>query len=88
MPTLIDPNAAAAQPPRHNAAAQPPRRNATAQPPRHNVTIGDCVELDKESRSGAPDSEGGVGFIDQLNPDGTFDIRWVLGNRGEKNVRP
>ena len=87
MPTLFDTNAAA-QPPRHNAAVQPPRHNATAQPPHHNVTIGDCVELDKESRSGAPDSEGGVGFIDQLNPDGTFDIRWVLGNRGEKNVRP
>ena len=74
MPTLIS----------ANTTAQLPCHNTTAQPPCHNVTTDNCVELDKENRSGAPDSKDSVEFVDQLNPDGTFDICWVLGNQGEK----
>ena len=62
--------------------------NAAAQPPRHTITIGDCIELVKERRTGAPKSKGGVGYIGQLNDGGTIDICYVLRNRGEKNVRP
>ena len=53
--------------------------NAAARPP-HTATIGDCVELDKDSCTGMLDSEGGVGFIDQLNADGRWDIRRPLGS--------
>ena len=49
----------------------------------HAVTVGDCIELAGEQRS-----EGGVAFVTQLNADGTFDVRWVLANRGETRVRP
>mmetsp|Transcript_30698 Transcript_30698/g.74122 ORF Transcript_30698/g.74122 Transcript_30698/m.74122 type:complete len:428 (-) Transcript_30698:194-1477(-) len=53
--------------------------NAAARPPR-TATIGDCVELDEESPTGMLDSEGRVGFIDQLNADGRRDIRRPLGS--------
>ena len=62
--------------------------NAAASPTRHTASIGNCVELHKDSRTGAPNSKGGVWYIDQLNANGTFDIRYVLRNQGGKNVRP
>ena len=54
----------------------------------HSLSIGDCVEVEKERRFGTADSEGGAGFVTAgLNQDGTFNVRWVLSNRGEQNVR-
>ena len=53
----------------------------------HSISIGDCIEVEKERRFGTADSEGGAGFVTGLNQDGTFNVRWVLSNRGEQNVR-
>jgi hypothetical protein len=56
--------------------------------PESVVNVGDSLEIAGERRIGVPDGEAGICFVTELNDDGTFNIRWAVENRGEKNVRP
>ena len=67
--------------------AAAPAANPRTRAPDHAVRQGDCVEVAPAYRPGAPDSEGGVGFVTSVNANGTFNIRWVLDNRCESGIQ-
>ena len=52
------------------------------------LSVGALVSVEKLYRPGMPDSEGGQGYVKSVHNDGTFDIRWVIGNAVERNVDP
>ena len=56
--------------------------------PQHVVRLGDYVNIGPERRTGAPDSEGGVGSVTYVHEDGSFDLKYSLSNRIEQHVRP
>ena len=61
---------------------------SNAPSPESVVNIGDCVEIAAERRIGVPDGEAGICFVTELNNDGSFNVRWAVENRGEKNILP
>ena len=54
----------------------------------HVVTVGDCLFITPERRIGAPNSEGGVGFVLRVHEEWSFDLRYSVSNRVEERVRP
>ena len=65
-------------------SSSPPNRGAGIR----MLTVGAFVSVEKLYRPGMPDSEGGQGYVKSVHNDGTFDIRWVIGNAVERNVDP
>ena len=64
-----------------------PEDTHPARTPTHAVHEGNCVQIAPKHCTGAPDNKGGVGFVTNVSNDGTFEVRWMLGNRGESGIR-
>ena len=51
------------------------------------VTIGALLTIEGERRFDGPDSEGGTGYVNAINADGTFNITLTVGGL-QRNVHP
>ena len=51
------------------------------------IKVGILVSISEETFPVGPNKEGGTGRVIDYNGDGTFDVKYVIGNRVEKNVR-